>query len=87
MLTVLVSLILQMLIALGILMLIWEIAKQNPQSTPSAPRPRHTTRKPTRKEQELITLLYGDAEQAQRLIRLAGSPEQAIKDLVRDRGR
>ena len=89
----LVPLILQILIALGIALLIWEIAKQNPQAQATAsprPRPRQqakSARKPTRKELELVKLLYGDVAQAQRLIQLAGSAEQAIKDLVRDRGR
>lgn len=82
----LIPILLQILITLGIALLCWEIAKQMPQPNGHPPSPR--PHRPRGKELELVRLLYGDEEQAQRLIRQAGgSVDKAIARLVADRSR
>lgn len=83
-LTPLIPIVFQILIILGIAWLCWEVAKGQPKGHHPSPRPH----RPTGKEQELIRLLYGDVDQARRLIRQAGgSVDKAIARLVADRSR
>jgi hypothetical protein len=54
-----------------------------PTTKPAAPS--RSSPRQSREEAELIRLLHGDREQAQRLIQSAGSADRALHQLLRDR--